>query len=100
SRPRRCCRLRHQAARGTVTETVVPGEAGDVVSGPPRGRVRPPTLLVPRPLLAGASGKRLLIPTPSSATERRQALALDAKLTTIVPLAPPGNACFSALITS
>src|SRR6202790_2075624 len=57
-------------------------------------------MLVPRPLLAGASAKWVPIPTPSSQTKSRHALAVDSKPTRIVPLAPPGKACFSALITS
>jgi hypothetical protein len=56
-------------------------------------------MLVPRPILAGASGKCVLIPMPSSETDRRQALAADSKPTRIVPLAPPGKACLSAFIT-
>src|SRR5205085_3032549 len=84
------------AARGTVTETVVPGEAADVVTRPPSCRVNASTMLVPRPILTGASGKCVLIPTPLSDTDRRHALAVDSKPTTMLPLAPPGKACFSA----
>src|SRR5438105_1768496 len=57
-------------------------------------------MLVPRPILTGASGKRRLIPTPSSDTERRHALAVDSKPTTMLPLAPGGKACFSAFIVN
>src|SRR5207237_825451 len=92
--------LRDHAARGTVTETVVPGDAAAVVTRPPSCRVSASTMLVPRPILTGASGKRVLIPRPSSETESRQALAVDSKPTTMLPLAPRGNACFSAFIVS
>src|SRR5437868_8668084 len=47
--------LRDYTDRGTVTETVVPGDAADVVTRPPSCRVSASTMLVPRPNLAGAS---------------------------------------------
>src|SRR5690242_11806278 len=88
------------AARGTVTETVVPGDAADVATRPPSCRASASTILVPRPALAGASANRVLIPTPSSETARRHARSVDSKPTTILPLAPPGKACFNELSTS
>src|SRR4029077_19296120 len=51
-----CCppvSLLNCAARGTVTETVVPGDAADVVTRPPSCRVSASTMLVPRPLSRG-----------------------------------------------
>jgi hypothetical protein len=48
--------------RGTVTETVVPGDAADVATRPPSCRVNASTMLVPRPVRTGASAKRVPIP--------------------------------------
>src|ERR1043166_7636140 len=88
------------AARGTVTETVVPGDAADVATRPPSCRVNASTMLVPRPVRTGASANRVLIPTPSSETARRHARSVDSKPTTILPRAPSGKPCLSAFMTS
>ena len=85
---------------GTVTETVVPGDPAAVATRPPSCRVSASTMLVPSPVRGGASAKLLLIPIPSSETDRRQAAAVASKPTTIWPVAPSGKACLSALIVN
>ena len=56
--------LRDYAARGTVTETVVPGDAADVVTRPPSCRVSASTMLVPRPVLDGCVSQACADPHP------------------------------------